>query len=259
MSAQGITYFENSRRATYAQREYCIANPGGFTGYGANLWGLTASDDPPPGDLYLAHGAPPAENDNGTITPTAAISSIPFAPDIVIPVIENLWTNYKSVLWGPYGFRDAFNLAVNPDWYGADVLGIDQGPIAIMIENYRTGRVWNRFMQNPNVVAGLQGAGFNSIVGVEEPRPGPVTGRLDVAPNPILSHAAIRYQLAREAHVCLTVYDVSGREVARLVDREQDAGAHEAHLDGAELPSGVYRCRLEAGGTTLERVVVRLR
>ena len=170
MNARGITYFENSRRATYAQRAYCIANPGGFTGYGANLWGLTASDDPPPDPLYLAHGAPPAENDNGTITPTAAISSIPFAPEIAIPVIENLWNNYKSVLWGPYGFRDAFNLTLNPDWYGTDVLGIDQGPIAIMIENYRTGRVWNRFMQNPEIVAGLQGAGFTAVVGVEDPR-----------------------------------------------------------------------------------------
>ena len=259
MSARGITYFENSRRATYAQRAYCIANPGGFTGYGADLWGLTASDDPPPGDLYLAHGAPPAQNDNGTITPTAAISSIPFAPEIVIPVIENLWNNYKGVLWGPYGFRDAFNLHLNPDWYGADVLGIDQGPIAIMIENYRTGRVWTRFMQNPEIVAGLQGAGFNAIVGVENPRPVPATGRLDVAPNPMVSHAAIRYQVARAARVRLAVYDVSGREVARLVDREEGPGIREVLFDGAALPTGVYRCRLEAGETTLERIVVRLR
>jgi len=259
MSARGLTYFENSERATYAQRAYCIANPGSFTGYGANLWGLTASDDPPPAPLYIAHGAPPAENDNGTITPTAAISSIPFAPEIVIPVIENLWTNYKSVLWGPYGFRDAFNLEVEPDWYGADVLGIDQGPITIMIENYRTGRVWSRFMQNPEIVAGLEGAGFNAIVGVEDPRPIPATGRLEVAPNPMVSHAAIRYRLARAARVRLAVYDVSGREVARLVDREEGPGMREVVFDGAALPAGVYRCRLEAGETTLERIVVRLR
>ncbi|MGH3861873.1 glucoamylase family protein [Actinokineospora sp.] len=259
MTAHGLTYFENSRRATYAQRAYCIANPGGFTGYGADLWGLTASDDPPPAPLYVAHGAPPAENDNGTITPTAAISSIPFAPEIVIPVIENLWNTYKGVLWGPYGFRDAFNLTSNPDWYGADVLGIDQGPIAIMIENYRTSRVWNRFMRNPEVVAGLQGAGFTAIVGVEEPRPGPLRGGLEVAPNPMLSHATIRFQLVQAGHVRLVVYDVSGREIARLVDGERDAGVHDIRLDGADLPSGVYRCRLDAGGTTLERIVVRLR
>ncbi len=259
MSARGLTYFENSRRATYAQRAYCIANPGGWQGYGADLWGLTASDDPPPAPLYVAHGAPPAENDNGTITPTAAISSIAFTPEVVIPVIENLWNNYKSPLWGPYGFKDAFNLAVDPDWYGADVLGIDQGPIAIMIENYRTARVWNRFMQSPEIQAGLQLAGFTDIVGIEDPRPGPVTGRLDVAPNPIVSHAAIRFQLARAAQVRLTVYDVSGREVTRLLDGLEDAGVHEVLLDGSTLRSGVYRCRLEADGTTLERIVVRLR
>lgn len=259
MSSHGLTYFENSRRATYAQRAYCIANPGGFQGYGANLWGLTASDDPPPAPLYVAHGAPPAENDNGTITPTAAISSIPFAPEIVIPVIENLWNNYKSVLWGRYGFRDAFNLTVNPDWYGADVLGIDQGPIAIMIENYRTGRVWRRFMQNPEVLAGLQLAGFNAIVGAPEPGPEAVRGTLEAGPNPFATHTTLRYWLARPGHVRLALYDVSGREVARLVDAEQEAGSREVRLDGARLPSGVYRCRLVTGDLSLERIVVRIR
>jgi hypothetical protein len=104
MTSKGITYFENSRRATLAQRAYCIANPGGFSGYGANLWGLTASDDPVVG--YTAHGAPPAQNDNGTLTPTAPASSLPFAPDEVIPVLHNMYDNYP-LLWGAYGFKDA--------------------------------------------------------------------------------------------------------------------------------------------------------
>ncbi|OLD62541.1 MAG: hypothetical protein AUI33_13455, partial [Ignavibacteria bacterium 13_1_40CM_2_61_4] len=117
MRGRGITYFENSRRATLAQQAYCIANPSAQVGYSATLWGLTASDDPPPDPLYVAHGAPPAQNDNGTITPTAPISSIPFAPEIVTPTIQNLYDNYKPQLWGPYGFRDAFNLTSNPDWY----------------------------------------------------------------------------------------------------------------------------------------------
>jgi hypothetical protein len=258
-SGHGIDYFENSRRATYAQRAYCIANPGGFQGYGANQWGLTASDDPPPAPLYLAHGAPPAENDNGTITPTAAISSIAFAPEIVIPVIENLWTNYKTQLWGPYGFRDAFNLQVNPDWYGADVLGIDQGPIAIMIENYRTGRVWNRFMQNADVQNGLQLAGFTAVVGVEPPPAVTASGPPVASPNPFVSYTAIRYQLARAMRVRLTVYDLSGRQVAQLVNDDQGPGSHEVRLEGAGLASGVYRCRLDVGGSVTERIVVRLR
>ena len=91
MRNRGITYHENSRRATLAARDYCIANPCGWTGYGENLWGLTASDDP---DGYLAHGAPPAQNDNGTITPTAAASSIAFAPEVVIPALHNMYDTY---------------------------------------------------------------------------------------------------------------------------------------------------------------------
>jgi hypothetical protein len=259
MSGHGLTYFENSRRATYAQRAYCIANPGGFQGYAADLWGLTASDDPPPAPLYVAHGAPPPQDDNGTITPTAAISSIPFAPEISIPVIQNLWNNYKGLLWGPYGFRDAFNLTVNPDWYGADVLGIDQGPITIMIENYRTGRVWNRFMQNADVLNGLQLAGFNAVIGVEPAAPVRVALTLSVEPNPFVTRAVLRYRLPEAGPVRLTVYDVSGRQVARVVDAVRDAGPGEAVLDGAALRSGVYRCRLEAGGRSVECTLVRLR
>ncbi|MGH7741176.1 MAG: glucoamylase family protein, partial [Candidatus Eiseniibacteriota bacterium] len=117
---RGITYFENSRRATLAQRAYAIANPGHFTAYSDTLWGLTASDVP---SGYNARGAPPAQNDDGTITPTAPISSIAFAPDEVIPVIRNLYNGYKPYLWSPYGFRDAFNLQVG--WWDTDVLGID--------------------------------------------------------------------------------------------------------------------------------------
>ncbi len=257
MNAHGITYFENSRRATYAQRAYCIANPGGWTGYDANLWGLTASDDPPPAPLYVAHGAPPAQSDNGTITPTAAISSIAFTPEVVIPVIENLYASYKSQLWGPYGFRDAFNLSVG--WFDADVIGIDQGPIAIMIENYRTDRVWSRFMRNPEIASALLQAGFAAVTAVDPP---PVTARgpmLLAAPNPFIGHTRLHYELAAAGPVRLTVYDVSGRAVARLVQEEQEPGPHEVRLDGAGLPSGVYRCRLEAGGRTGERIVIRLR
>ena len=259
MANKGITYFENSRRATYAQQAYCIVNPSGRTGYGSTLWGLTASDDPPPDPLYLAHGAPPAQNDNGTITPTAPISSIAFAPEIVVPVIQNLWTNYKAPLWGPYGFKDAFNLTLDPDWYDTDVLGIDQGPIAIMVENYRTGRVWSRFMRGPEIRAGLTGAGFVTLVGVGDAPRADVTARLEAAPNPFVTSTVLRYRLERAGPVRLTVYDLGGRLVARPVDGEQPAGPHEALLLSGDLPSGVYRCRLETGGRPVERIVVRLR
>jgi len=155
MNSHDSTYFQNSRRATLAQRSYCIANPLNRVGYGSNVWGLTASDGPAG---YGTHGAPPAENDDGTIAPTAAGGSMAFAPEYALPALRQFYTQYRLRIWTAYGFRDAFNLGAQ--WYGSDELGIDQGPTVIMVENYRTQRVWQRFMQNEEVQRGLQRAGF---------------------------------------------------------------------------------------------------
>jgi len=160
MNNHNSTYFENSRRATRAQLDYCIANPSGWPGYSSNVWGLTACDDPFVG--YEAHGAPPAQNDDGTIAPTAAGGSMAFTPEYSVPTLEYMYSNYRSNLWTANGFRDAFNLR-NVPWYDTDELGIDQGPTVIMIENYRTQRVWKLFMQNPEVQRGLQQAGFVAL------------------------------------------------------------------------------------------------
>jgi len=161
MNSHHSSYSANSRRATLAQRAYCMANPSGWTGYGCNLWGLTACDDPYVG--YQAHGAPPAENDNGTFAPTAAGGSIAFTPEFSLPALRSFYDNYRTQLWTAYGFRDAFNLSGTAPWYDTDELGIDQGPIVIMIENYRTQRPWQLFMQNAEVQRGLQRAGFSSL------------------------------------------------------------------------------------------------
>ena len=157
MNSHDSTYFENSRRATLAQRQYCIANPYAWPGYGSNVWGLTACDDPYVG--YEAHGAPPAQNDDGTLAPTAPGGAMAFTPEYSLPSLQNLYNQYRTNLWTANGFRDAFNLR-SPAWYDTDELGIDQGPIVIMIENYRTQRVWQLFMQNPEIQRGLQLAGF---------------------------------------------------------------------------------------------------
>lgn len=159
-ASKGITYFENSRRATLAQREYCIANPGGFPGYNSDIWGLTACDGPASGGAhgYIARGAPPAENDDGTIAPTAAGGSLPFAPEECISALRTMYDRYREKIWCGYGFRDAFNLKEN--WWGADVIGIDQGPILLMAENLRTGRVWERMSGNKVLQLGLKRAGF---------------------------------------------------------------------------------------------------
>jgi hypothetical protein len=158
MRDKGLDYFENSRRATLANRAYAIANPLGWADYGENVWGLTASDIP---SSYRARGAPPSQNDDGTITPTAAGSSFAFTPHESLAALRHMYTAYRTQIWGPYGFKDAFN--PSKEWFATDYLGIDQGPILLMIENYRTGRIWKVFMQHPAIQRGIARAGFAAV------------------------------------------------------------------------------------------------
>ncbi len=257
MRAKGITYFENSRRATLAQRQYAVTNPGHFTGYSDSLWGLTASDTP---TGYAARGAPPAQGDDGTITPTAPISSIAFAPDSVLPVIWNLWNTYRTNLWMQYGFRDAFNLSVSPAWYDSDVIGIDQGPILLMIENYRTQAVWKRFMKNANVQRGLEVAGFLPVTDVRTRIAAPQEYALHQNyPNPFNPSTEIRYALLRADHVRLTVHNILGQRVALLVDEDQTAGEHQVRFDAGNLPTGLYFYTLRSGPFVGTRKMLLLR
>ena len=177
MASKGIDYFENSRRATYTHQAYAAYNPDMFRDYADTLWGLTACDGP--GDTaftidgrhrrfmwYSARGvASDWANDDGTISPTAAASSIPFAPEICIPTVKNMARRFGPRLFTPYGFLDAFNPTFRTTkefdgWVDKDYVGIDQGPIVIMIENYRNGLVWDTMRRNPYVIAGLRKAGF---------------------------------------------------------------------------------------------------
>jgi hypothetical protein len=158
MRRRGLDYFENSRRAVLSQRAYCAANPGNFREYGPLMWGITASDGP---QGYGARGAPPAENDDGTIAPTAVGASIPFAPEACLPTLRNLHERWGDRLWTRYGYRDAFN--PTKDWVAEDVLGIDQGAMMLMIENHRTGSVWKRMMGHPVIQRGLRRAGFQRL------------------------------------------------------------------------------------------------
>ena len=256
MRNKGIDYFENSRRATLAQRAYCAANPGGWAGYSDTLWGITASDDT--GNTYSARGAPPAQNDDGTLVPTAPISSLPFAPEEVIPVIRNLWNNYRGQLWTPYGFRDAFNLTAN--WWGPDIIGIDQGPIIIMIENYRTGGVWNRFMQNADIQRGLARIGFQPVEGVEDRTLAPASFELfQNYPNPFNGSTVIRYSLPSSGSVTLKIFDLLGREIRTLVNGEESIGVHAVTFSADPLSSGVYRYRLVSRGRVAVKQFILLK
>lgn len=170
LKEKGIDYFENSRRAVLTQQLYAIENPLGWKGYDSLCWGLTACDGP--GNIYNyddkkfeyynargTSGKEVIQNDDGTIAPTAAGGSIVFAPEIVIPTLKSMYQKYGDKgLWGKYGFVDSFNPTLN--WFNKDYLGIDQGPFVIMIENLRTGLVWNNVMKDPLIQKGLKRLGF---------------------------------------------------------------------------------------------------
>jgi len=161
MREKGLTYFENSRRATLAQRAYGMANES--KGYSSNVWGWTACDGPGVQGRrgYSARGTPPPENEDGTIAPTAAGGSMAFTPEYSLPAFRHFYDQFRDRIWTGYGFRDAFNLEI--DWWGTDVLGIDQGPILLMVENHRSEKVWRLFMKNPEIQRGLKRAGFRTF------------------------------------------------------------------------------------------------
>jgi hypothetical protein len=148
-------YWTQDTAHTRINYNYCVANPQGFYGYSPQNWGLTASDDNISG--YSAHS--PA-NDLGIISPTAAISSLPYAPAESMKAIRFFYYTLGDKTWGQYGFTDAFNLS-NP-WFDSDCVAIDQGPQIIMIENYRSGLLWNLFMSCPEIKSGLKRLGFSS-------------------------------------------------------------------------------------------------
>jgi hypothetical protein len=192
MRGKGIDYFENSRRATLAQQAYARANPAGWKDYGEHVWGLTACDGP--GDLSLEVGGKPRTFrgysargpdafDDGTLAPTAMVSSLPFAPEIVLPGIRELRRRYGAQIYREYGFLDAFNpsfpegprpavgtVVPGAGWVDVDYLGIDQGPIVAMIENHRSDLVWRVMRRSAYLRRALARAGFTGGWLEEKPR-----------------------------------------------------------------------------------------
>jgi len=136
-------YWEQNVNATLINRAYCVANPKNYAGYGEQCWGLTSSDN------QSGYGAHSPANDNGVITPTAALSSFPYTPNESMMALRFFYYTLGDKLWGPYGFYDSFNLSSG--WVASSYLAIDQGPTIVMIENHRTGLLWNLFMSAPEV------------------------------------------------------------------------------------------------------------
>jgi hypothetical protein len=186
MERRGLDYFENSRRAVYAQQAYAVANPGRCKDYGAKIWGITASDGP--ADLILQDGGgrrvfrtyaargidATGQHDDCTLAPTAVVASIPFAPEVAIPAALEMRRLFGEHLYSKYGFLDAVNPTFTYDvpvlhgrripgfgWVDVDYLGIDQGAIVAMLENYRSALVWRVMRKNAYLRRGLERAGFS--------------------------------------------------------------------------------------------------
>ncbi|MGH9883740.1 MAG: glucoamylase family protein, partial [Pyrinomonadaceae bacterium] len=177
MRDRGIDYFENSRRATYVQQQYAIYNPGKFADYASCCWGITASEGPGPDIVkingierqffdYVARGVPYGPDD-GTLAPWAVVASLPFAPEIVLYALDHCIHQAKLTKFNSYGFKAAFNpthpgTPGNPYgwWVSPWHFGLNQGPIVLMIENYRTGLLWRWTRNCPYIISGLRRAGF---------------------------------------------------------------------------------------------------
>jgi len=239
-------YFINNRNHSLIHHAHAERNPKNFPGYDTDTWGLTASDDPIHG--YLAHEI---NNDNGTIAPTAALSSMPYTPKESIDALKSFYYEYGSKLWGAYGFKDAFNL--KEYWYANSYLAIDQGPIIVMIENYRTGLLWNNFMANPEIQPMLDAIGFvpdsTATVIFDQDNNLHDFKLYGNYPNPFNPSTTIEFSLSTIKQVSITVYDILGRQIRKLVDDRLSAGLHKVTWDAADnfgnkVSSGVYIYRI---------------
>jgi hypothetical protein len=147
-------YWEQNKNHTLINHDYCVENPKKFKGYGPDCWGLTA------GDTYDGYNAYSPTNDEGTIAPTAALSAFPYTPEYSMKALKHFYYDLGDRIWSDYGFTDGFNETRN--WYAKSHLAIDQGPIIVMIENYRSGLLWKLFMSCPEIQQGLKKLDFRT-------------------------------------------------------------------------------------------------
>ncbi len=244
-SDEYANYFDQNRHHSLIQQAYCEDNPKGFTGYSANCWGLTASDDP---DGYMAH-EPNSSRDNGTITPTAALSSFPYTPDESMLALKHFYRELGDKTWGSMGFFDAFNQQRN--WWADSYLAIDQGPIILMIENYRSGLLWDLFMSNPEIQPMLDAIGFyyspNTLEETSDSR------AFTAYPNPTSLNFQVSFSTDRLAEVQLDLFSATGQHVKKVVNHvKYNPGIHTVDVNRGGLLPGVYLIRLVTDGTEIK-------
>jgi len=228
-------YFNLNRNHTLIHRAYSIHNPQNHTGYGPNCWGLTASDDP---DGYMAH-EPVSGRDNGTITPTAALSSMPYTPQESTDALKHFYRELGDKTWGWMGFYDAFNQKRN--WWATSYLAIDQGPIIGMIENHRSGLLWDNFMANPEIAPMLTSIGF-----VPDPFDLEETSTtqhgFNIFPNPSFSGTTtLSFNSLSTDNINISVTDLTGKTVKEISGISVSVpGMISININTTDLPKGMY-------------------
>ncbi|MCB0841796.1 MAG: T9SS type A sorting domain-containing protein [Bacteroidetes bacterium] len=233
-------YFIRNQNHSLINWNYCIANPKGFAGYDSTCWGITASDDP---NGYLAH-SPNTSNDNGTLSPTAALSSMPYTPEESMAALKYFYRELGDKLWGEMGFYDAFNPGQN--WYANSYLAIDQGPIIVMIENHRTELLWDNFMENPEIQPALDDIGFvYDATSIDNPN---LSSPIDVSlwPNPTTAETFISVNLLRTQEMEIHLLNNRGEEIS-VIEKSKTfgAGLHEFTLPNTKISSGLYFIKIK--------------
>jgi hypothetical protein len=249
-------YFVRNRNHALIQQAYSISNPENHLGYSADCWGLTACDGP---NGYSAHDIFPS-NDEGTVAPTAALSSMPYAPQECLAALRYFYRVQGERLWNSYGFYDAFNL--NQNWFATSYLAIDQGPIIAMIENQRSGLLWQLFMKNPEIAPALQKLGFQADSSPAEEAFITKNG-FDALlfPNPIPADGGVlnlEFSMLKKQKMTAQIFDGQGRVVQILFkDREMVAGVFQEKFQVQNLPRGVFFVEIknETGGSWARKIV----
>ena len=239
-------YFDNNRSVALIHQAYAIDNPLNHTGYSESCWGLTASDDP---DGYTVH-EPTSGRDNGTITPTAALASFPYTPEESMLALKHFYRELGDKTWNWMGFYDAFNQKRN--WWATSYLAIDQGPIILMIENYRTQLLWNLFMGNPEIQPMMDAIGFFDAPNNVETEN--VNQEMQTAwPNPVNADGMLSFELNQTGKVNMEIFSMDGMKVATIYSGELlQAGNNTIELSRYKLLPGIYISKITSEGRSSE-------
>ena len=260
MRDEYANYFERNRNHTLINYNHAVDNPYGREGYGESVWGLTASDNP---DGYKAHSPNSPQDDDGTITPTAALGSMPYTPEESMRALKHFYRELGGELWGPFGFYDAFN--IGRDWYADSYLAIDQGPIICMIENHRSGLLWDLFMRNPEIAPALDAMGFIADTTTSTTTlPEVFAAAPKIYPNPASDHIQVELQLRQTTDVRFELYNGARALVQSWDERAVPNGPSDPAPSPIALhllpshPPGLYLLRIAApGGGTARPLILQ--